>query len=294
MAALTWAARAGVPARFCDLPAAHSLAVDSRSEAAAPPAVRTDPLALLAGAAGYDDPERWWDDVVEQRLSGIPPFAAVAEAMTALRGAVPQPPGEDVEHEERREAWMRQVLRRTLRAGTARVAVVCGAWHVPALATLGPAAPDARLLTGLPKRKAVMTWVPWTHSRLAAASGYGAGVDSPGWYSHLFEAPDRPVARWLTAVARELRTEDLPVSASHVIEAVRLADTLATIRSRPLAGLAEVQEATLSVLCDGDPVVLELVTRRLVVGEALGSVPTEAPKVPVAADLWTRALRLRL
>jgi len=292
--ALTWAARAAVPAHFCDLPATLSLAVDSRTEGAALPAVRTDPLALLAGAAGYDDPERWWDDVVEQRLSGVPPFAAVAEAMTELRGAVPQPPGDDAEHEERREAWMRQVLRRTLKAGAERVAVVCGAWHVPALAALGPAAPDARLLTGLPRRRAVVTWVPWTHSRLAAASGYGAGVDSPGWYSHLFEAPDRPVARWLTAVARELRTEDLPVSSSHVIEAVRLAETLATLRGRPLAGLAEVQEATLSVLCDGDPVVLEVVTRRLVVGEALGSVPAEAPTVPVAADLWVRARRLRL
>jgi hypothetical protein len=292
--ALTWAARAGVPARFCDLPAAHSLATDSRTDGAAPSAIRTDPLALLAGAAGYDDPERWWDDVVEQRLSGAPPFAAVAEAMTELRGAVPRPPGDDGAQEERREAWMRQVLRRTLKAGAERVAVVCGAWHVPALATLGPAAPDARLLTGLPRRRAVVTWVPWTHSRLAAASGYGAGVDSPGWYSHLFGASDRPVARWLTGVARELRTEDLPVSSSHVIEAVRLAETLATLRHRPLAGLAEVQEATLSVLCEGDPVRLELVTRRLVVGEALGSVPAEAPTVPVAADLHARARRLRL
>ena len=72
------------------------------------------------------------------------------------------------------------------------------------------------------------------------ASGYGAGVTSPGWYHHLWSAPDRPIARWLTAVAGALRTRDLPVSSAHVIEAVRLAETLASLRGRPLAGLAEV------------------------------------------------------
>ena len=73
--------------------------------------------------------------------------------------------------------------------------MVCGAWHAPALAgPLPPAAADAALLRGLPKRKAALAWVPWTHSRLAAASGYGAGITSPGWYHHLFTAP-RPDRR---------------------------------------------------------------------------------------------------
>lgn len=29
--------------------------------------VRIDPIGVLAGAAGYDDPERWWEDVIEHR-----------------------------------------------------------------------------------------------------------------------------------------------------------------------------------------------------------------------------------
>jgi hypothetical protein len=262
---------------------------------AAPVAVRRDPLALLAGAAGYDDPERWWEDVVESRGDGAGPFDAITEAMAELRDAAPpQDPAEQL-REDRREAQMRTVLRATLKSGAQRVAVVCGAWHAPALTgPLPPAAADARLLTGLPKRKVQLTWVPWTHGRLAAASGYGAGVTSPGWYHHLFAAPDHPVTRWLTAVAGVLREENLPVSSAHVIEAVRLAETLATLRERPLAGLAEVTEATRAVLVDGDEVALDLVTRRLVVGEALGSVPESAPTVPLAADLRASARRLRL
>ncbi|HEY5821662.1 MAG TPA: DUF5682 family protein, partial [Propionibacteriaceae bacterium] len=176
------------------------------------------------------------------------------------------------------------------------VAVVCGAWHAPALrGPLGPAVADARILRGTPKRKVTLTWVPWTHERLASATGYGAGITSPGWYHHLWTAPDRPIVRWLTKVAQALRTRDLPVSSAHVIEAVRLAETLATLRNRPLAGLAEVTEATRSVLCDGDELAVRYVTDQLVVGQALGSVNEGVPTVPLDADLIStcRTLRVR-
>jgi hypothetical protein len=303
--ALVWAGENDVPLRFCDLPAGAVLAGAAGRRGAR---VVTDPIAVLAEAAGYDDPERWWDDVVEAR--GHEPaadpagpaseaaFAAVTEAMAAVRTVASQTGSGDGPDEERREAHMRQVLRAVVRDGAERVAVVCGAWHAPALdARLGrlPAASaDAKLLTRLPRRKVNLTWVPWTHSRLAQASGYGAGVESPGWYHHLFTAPDRPVTRWLTRVAGVLRAEDLPTSSAHVIEAVRLAEALATLRGRPLAGLAEVTDATRAVLCDGDEVALKLVTDRLVVGEALGSVPPGAPAVPLEADLAAQSRRLRL
>ncbi|KPH19500.1 MULTISPECIES: DUF5682 family protein [Rhodococcus] len=282
--ALQWAAKNGVQARFCDLPAFNVLADQG---------IRTvregDPLSELAAAAGFDDTERWWDSVIESS-SGADSFDAITEAMEALRETVPI--DEETAH---REAYMRQVLRKTLKDGAERVAVVCGAWHAPALVgALGPAAPDARILKGMSKVKTSLTWVPWTHSRLASASGYGAGITSPGWYHHLFTANDKTITRWLTKVARVLRDEDLPISSAHVIEAVRLADTLAALRSRPLAGLSEVTEATRSVMCDGNDVLLDLITRRLVVGEALGAVPEETPTVPLEADRRARSKTLRL
>jgi len=325
--ALRWAADHQVPVRFCDLPAAMVLAekhndvtdeADSspraggRRVSAAEPgdepapgppgdpdqaavALREDPIALLAGAAGYDDPERWWDDVIESRMDGQPPFTALTEAMAELRARPPAASGQRQRQEDRREAHMRQVLRAALKQTDGTVAVVCGAWHAPALAgKLPPASADAALLRGAAKRKTTLTWVPWTHSRLAAASGYGAGVTSPGWYHHLFTAPDHVVARWLTQVARVLRQRDLPVSSAHVIEAVRLAEALAALRGRPLAGLAEVSEATWSVLCGGDELAAGFVTRDLVVGERLGAVPDNAQIVPLEADLRARARTLKL
>lgn len=251
---------------------------------------RTDPIAELARLAGYADPEAWWEDAVELRLDGDP-FDPLAEAIGLLRETAP----ETDERTLRREAHMRKVLRAARRRGHERIAVVCGAWHAPALRGRLPAAKaDNALLTGMPRVKTQLTWVPWTHQRLAAATGYGAGVTSPGWYHHLFTAPDEPVVRWLTLVARSLREHDLPASSAHVIEAARLAEALAALRGRPMPGLDEVGEATWSVLCEGSTARAELVTREVVIGQALGAVPDGAPMVPLDADMRATARRLRL
>ena len=309
--AMVYALQRRIEVGFCDLPAAAMLArwprrqtpdddLDESDDAsdevpAAPPLEQHDPLAVLAEVAGYDDPERWWDDLVESRLDSSSPFPMIADAMAELRMII-DPGGHHDHREARREAYMRQKIREALKRGRERVAVVCGAWHAPALRwPLPPAVADTRTLRGAPRRKITLTWVPWTHQRLASATGYGAGVASPGWYHHLWVTPDQPIVRWLAKVAQALRTRDLPVSSAHVIEAVRLAETLASLRGRPLAGLAEVTEATRAVLCDGDELAVRYVTDHLVVGQALGSVNDGVPTVPLEADLirTCRTLRVR-
>ncbi|MEV8122890.1 DUF5682 family protein [Streptomyces sp. NPDC085944] len=312
--ALRWALEHDVPARFIDLPAAHTLAMRAAAEEAerradgrntgdspgtAPPDVRGDPLAVLAAAAGHDDPERWWEDVIEHRGAGqgdvFAPFTALEEAMAALRET--EADGEEggaYDRDHVREAYMRLQVRAARREFARGVAVVCGAWHVPALRRKAGVAADRALLKGLPRTKVDMTWVPWTHRRLSRAGGYGAGIESPGWYGHLFAAADRPVERWLTRVAGLLRAEDRAVSPAHVIEAARLAGALAVLRGRPLPGLSETTDAVRAVLCDGSDVPLALVRDRLVVGDVLGEVPTGAPAVPLQQDLTRTQRRLRL
>ncbi len=292
--ALLWAARHQVPVRFCDLPAATVLAQrDQRRDDVS--RVRVDPIAALADAAGYDDPERWWDSVVESRTvesrtdgSG---FDAITDAMRTVRELEPD---EDDPIEHQREAHMRQVIRKAAKE-FATVVVVCGAWHAPALAGKLPAAsPDSALLRGLPKVKCATVWVPWTHSRLAAASGYGAGIRSPGWYQHAFLERDRPVETWLTLAARALRNHDIFVSSAHVIEGVRLANALAAMRGRARPGLSEVNEATEAVLCEGSDTRFGLIVRELVIGERLGSIPEHLPMVPLLADITKQQKSLRL
>ncbi|HKQ75742.1 MAG TPA: DUF5682 family protein [Blastocatellia bacterium] len=305
-----------IAVRFMDLPQAHRLAMESDPDpqiSDPESKIHDDPIGRLAAAAGYSDGERWWEHMVEHRRDGADLFAAILEAMTALReSSVPidQPAADqpidqsgalpEVQREAQREAWMRQTIRAAAREGFERIAVVCGAWHAPALTIGDENAPapsekdDAELLKGLPKVKTQATWTPWTYGRLSYRSGYGAGVESPGWYHHLWTSRDSVPIRWMTRVARLMREEDLDVSSAHVIEAVRLAETLAALRDRPLPGLSELNEATQSVFCFGNDLPMRLVHEKLIVGETLGCVPAETPLAPLQQDLAREQKRLRL
>ncbi len=274
--AIAWANERERPVVAMDLPMAVTFAEQAADELvadSAPP----DPLRELAAAAGDTDPERWWEDVIEHRGDGTPAFDAVADAMAAAReGTITSA------REERREAHMRRAIRRSLKDGHDVVAVVCGAWHVPALDLNGrTAAVDNATLRGLPRVKVASAWVPWTHRRLTTSSGYGAGVDSPGWYRHVFDHPGSDgVARFLVEAAQLLRARGQSASPDHLIAGTRLAEALATMRGRPRPGLGEVLDAADAVMGGVD-----LVRSELVVGDALGRVPDDAPQVPLARDL---------
>ncbi len=188
-------------------------------------------------AAGHDDPERWWEDAVEHRGTedgdALAPFTALAEAMGALRETYGDGGHPD---DEVREAHMRLRIKESVRVHE-RTAVVCGAWHVPALAApghrrRGPRGPQGAAQGQGGDHLGALDTPP---ARPCAAATARAST-RPGWYDHLFTAPDRPVTRWMTKVAGLLRDEDRPVSSAHVIEAVRLAESLAAMRGRPLAG----------------------------------------------------------
>lgn len=287
--AISWANERGVPVEAIDLPLAVTLASDPDDDSLIAGEAPIDPLGALAASAGEPDAERWWEDVIEHRGDGLPAFEAVAEAMGAVRaGTVP------TVMEERREAHMRKQIRAAVKAGHTTIVVVCGAWHVPALDLQRPGATtataDNATLRGLPKTRIAVSWVPWTHERLATGSGYRAGVRSPGWYDHVFRHPGPDgVARFFVDAARVLRAADMSASPDHLIAATRMADALATMRDRPRAGLAEVLDAADAVMGG-----LPLVRRQLVVGRAIGSVPAGAPQVPLARDVARRQKSARL
>jgi hypothetical protein len=271
---------------------------DPSPEAAELPDPRGDPLGWLGRAAGYGDGESWWNHRVEERGDGEGLFDAIREAMLAVRGETPAPdpatPGGRLEL--LREAHMRKCLRQAQKDGFERIAVVCGAWHVPALKKLPPAKDDNALLKALPKLKAAAAWVPWSNGNLSYASGYGAGIEAPGWYEHLWRHAERHrgMIAWFTKAARLFREEDLDCSSAHIIEASRLAESLAALRERPSPGLDELNEALRTVVCLGDDTPMRLIHRRLVVGERLGRVPPTAPAPPLQRDLEREQSRLRL
>lgn len=329
--AIRFGLQQAIPVRFMDLPQTHHVALRRAAKVALaeataaqaenndqpiplPPYLQErnfpeDPLNLLARAAGFDDGERWWERLVEERQEGLSVFAGIGEAMRELRAVLEAEAGLPY-REALREAWMRRTLRAAKAEGFTRIAVVCGAWHVPALETTAKekenakehAKADDALLKGLPKCKVAATWAPWSYGRIAMASGYGAGVASPGWYQFLWESRSRSADRasfvaagWLAHVARLLRDEGAEVATASVIEAVRLSEALTALRNKPLPSLEELNQAALATLCFGETTFLQLIERQLVIGERLGEVPATTPLSPLQADLarLQRVLRLK-
>ena len=308
--AARFALQQDIPVEFFDLPQSNMLAATAKVGMP-----HADPMKRLAEAAGYKDYERWWNVLIEQRYSSDNLFEGVLEMMTALRedeASLPEPEGLTEEQSEarkaskrlalQREAYMRQCIRRAVAHGYRSLAIVCGAYHGPALLDeTFSEAEDAALLDNLPEVDVEAAWVPWSYSRMSAALGYGAGVLSPGWYHHLWDMGEREQSptdlsiAWLSKVAELFRKEGMDASSAHIIESVRLAESLAAMRNMPFPGLLELNEATQTVMCFGDATPLKLIQRELIVGERMGMVPPDAPMVPLQRDLYKlqRELRLR-
>ena len=285
--AVLWAAAHGVAVEPIDLPLALTLAEPPDPEALPAGHAPPDPLGDLAAAAGEPDAERWWEDLVEHRGDGEPVFDAVAEAMAATRAGTWTSP-----HDALREAHMRRRIRAALaahgrrspssaargtsrrcirrghrgrrRRGAARAAQGEGRRHVGAVD-----APPAAALDRLRRRRGqpglVRPRVPPSRPRRRRR----ASSSTP---------PTCCAGRGMAA------------SPDHLIAASRLAGSLAALRDRPRPGLAEVLDASDAVLGG-----LPLVVDELVVGDAVGEVPPDAPQVPLARDLAAcqRAARLK-
>lgn len=287
---MRYAAQNGIPLRFFDLPLIHSMALRQQAEAEEEK-LPGDPFDWLAHAAGFTDGEAWWETMIEHRRESGEIFQAVKEAVAALREELPE---HTSSRDLLREAWMRKMIRAAQKENFERIAVVCGAWHVPALDSLPKQKEDNELLKGLPKVKIECTWIPWTYDRLTLRSGYGAGIESPGWYHYLWHHPDDDGTLWVSRIASLFRQKNMDISVAHVIETVRLAQATAALRNLPYPSLNEYNEAVTTVMGFGDDILLQIIREELIIGNRLGSVPEEVPKVPLLVDVEKTQKTLRV
>jgi hypothetical protein len=338
--AIRWALAKGRPVRFIDWPVSVSLGLWSQaiaetnakqatetedvpeaastgsdpeqpsSEQTTPKYDASDPLDLLAEAAGYPDGETFWNALIEQQAGRqqdpLAVFAAIESALTAARAwqeASQFLSPQRTQREIWREAHMRLNLRQALKEHEGSIAAVVGAWHLGGLRAETSLAADKALIKNLPKAKTATLWVPWTNSRLTMASGYGAGVLSPGWYQHLWSLYRQPegfgiedfVARWQSKTAAILRQAGYAASTASALEAARLTLSLAALRDLATPGLPEMREAALAVLCQGNDAPLAVIEEKLYVGNELGSLDPAIPQTPLASDLetWQRKTHLK-
>jgi len=290
--AISFANKVGIPIIPFDLPASLMLPLSKETETIRDVYVK-DPLSQVAQLAGYSDSERWWEHTFEQIREDEDVFKGLLDLMVEVRDQLQRTESNET---LLREAWMRQVIRTEASKNYQRIAIVCGAWHIPALLNWHKIAAkqDKLLLTGLPKVKIAGTWIPWSYDRLARQSGYGAGILAPAWYEILFDHQKEAPTIWLVQMAKLFRKEGIDVSPAHLQAILSLSANLSFLRDKPDAGLDELQLAIEAVLQFPKEVLLSKIQSKWIIGEKVGQVPLDIPQTPLQTDLLQQIKSARL
>src|SRR4051812_9702800 len=322
--ALTWGVRRGAEVRFIDLPAAvflelHKLTAPppegdaEPGEATAPEsdpgrprprqasehtrAYLDDPYEAIARLAGEVDHETWWERHFEHTTDPASYIGQIDEFGRGLRSL-----RELTRTDENlvREAFMRRSVREVLARGHApgRVLVVCGAFHTPAL-TDGLAAMTDAELAALPRVATSLTLMPYSYYRLSSQSGYGAGNHAPAYYQLLWDALNEQGVgdlsrRYLAQVARHLRAAGTHRSTAEVIDGVRLAETLSAMKDGLAPTLADLRDAAVALLGQGELATVKESLVSVDVGTAIGQLPKGVSQTSIQADFERELHNLKL
>lgn len=302
--ACRWALGEHAELAFIDLPAPTFLALQDAeaAETSAPAAGdgdRRDVLTRVAEAAGAPDMETWWERAFEHTTdsaSYVRAAFALGEGMRELRQDTPA----EIARNELRESFMRRQIRAAIGRGHApeKCVVVCGAYHAPVLTEDAPAMSD-REMAALPALDTVTTLMPYSHQRLHARSGYGAGNHAPLYYQMLFEElaaghPERLAARYLAQVARRARSSGLPRSSAQIIDAVRLAGALAASSDSPAIALCDLRDAAVTCLGGGERAPLAEALDDVETGHAIGTLPKGVSRTALQDDFRDQVHALKL
>jgi hypothetical protein len=314
--ALTWGMRNKAHVRFIDLPAAVFLELHQLTE---PPPEGTaepkpngarkraasehtrayldDPYEAIARLAGDPDHETWWERNFEHTPS---PEAYVRQIFEFGRGLRDLRPLSEKDENLIREAFMRRCIHEVLDAGheSERVLIVCGAFHAPAL-THDLAPMTDKEVKALPRTATSLTLMPYSYYRLSAQSGYGAGNHAPAYFQSLYEErragrADRLGARYLSELCHHMRRGGQVRSAAEIIEAVRLAHSLAALAGHSAPCLRDLRDAAITCLGRGEIEAIRPFLAEVEVGHAIGRLPKGISRTAIQDDFYLLLEGLKL
>ncbi|MDP2345163.1 MAG: DUF5682 family protein [Deltaproteobacteria bacterium] len=293
--ALKWAQEHGVEARFIDLTIGQSLARadqhdddddDDDDDEGAPNSFTR--FGLARGMRSFEEAwEAFFEAPAHDDASFKSALLAYADVVRSLRLT-----RASSQIHRARDAVMRQAIVAASKAGHERIAVVAGAAHIAAIAA-GDV--DDDLLETLPVAvPAAVTLVPYSFTRLAAQSGYGAGNRAPRYYERASGDCDyeRATLETFVDVGSRLRARGFQCSLADVLEAFRLAKSLADLRGKSAPGLDEVRESAASVMGRGDANVTGDVVMASVIGNRVGLVSAKVGRNALQMEL-EREVRAR-
>lgn len=301
--AISWCKEYGAQCRFMDLPCGVFLAIPSgRQDRTEGEEGRMGVYQLLDRQAGEDGHETFWERTLEHTRDAQGYYKGASLFGSSLR-EISLESGREEDWPETlvREAYMRLQIKAALEEGFApeEIVVVTGAFHVQGLSSEDTPPMTAEELSSLPRVEASHTLMPYSYYRLSARSGYGAGNKAPAYYSLLWEAfrkgnPHYTAHAYLSRIAGYQREHGTPVSSAEVIEAVRLANSLAALRGGGAPVLRDLRDAAVTCLGGGSFPAVSLAIADTEIGTAIGSLPEGVSRTSIQEDFYRQLKKWKL
>lgn len=208
--------------------------------------------------------------------------------------------GRDLEETRLREAYMRSCIRAAVGNGIAPedIVTVTGAYHVEGLKTWE----NAEDLPELPHTESLHTLMPYSYYRLSTRSGYGAGNRAPAYYELIWESYRRGDPRftanaYLSRIAEKQRESGNAASSAQIIEAVRLANSLAEMRGGKLGNvpaLRDLRDAAETCLGEGSFAAISVAVADTEIGTKIGALPEGVSRTSIQDDFYRLLKELKL
>ncbi len=262
------------------------------------PEHRTSIYQRIAERCGETDYDAYWERRFEHNLNADSYKLAAYELGRELREESDEPlwRAENLI----REAYMRRRINEVLASGVKvnQMVAVVGAFHAPVLSDTYPAMTNAELAS-LRKRPSKLTLMPYSYFKLSSQSGYGAGNNAPAYFEMFWEmlqenALDDMPLRYLSEIVRQMREAGTHRSTAEVIEAVRLARTLAAMNEGSAPTLGDLHDAAITLVGGGEYSTVADAFARVDVGTAIGELPRGVSRTSIQVDFDRQMNRLKL
>lgn len=298
--AILWAHENRRECRFIDLPSGVFLALSERRReleggGREGSAVVYEALDEYSGEDGH---ETFWERTMEHSVSEDAYFAGAGEFGRQLRSLTA---GADSDWAETvvREAYMKRQIMAAVQEGFSpdEMVVVTGAYHVAGLETNEPMTDEEE--KALPILPANQTLMPYSYYRLSSRSGYGAGNKAPAYYELLWKGllagdAGRTATEYLSSIAAYQRNYGNMVSSAEVIEAVRLAASLAGLHGCKTPALCDLRDAAVTCMGHGNLSEIALAVADTEIGTRVGQLPEGVSRTSVQEDFYRQLDELNL
>ena len=287
--AIVWCHKNKIQCKFIDMPSETFLAVTSADTSDSDNNNNNESVyEKLDSACKFGGHETFWECTMEH-VADINDYHEGANEFGKRLREITAGADSDWPETVAREAYMRSEIRKCVSSGIKpeEIVVVCGSFHVDGLLSWQ----EEESIEGLPKIDTLHTLMPYSYYRLSSRSGYGAGNKAPAYYYLLWEGlnkkdPSFAMVSYLSRIASHMRSNGNPVSTASVIEAVRLAKALASLREDKVVSLSDLRDAAATCFGEGSYPVIGTAIADTEIGTTIGSLPDGVSRTSIQEDFY--------